>query len=215
MIYRLQRHDFKWEDKPFEVLLKEYPKCRSALKWWCNKHDKLKDGSSSTFDISRNKGLKEFMIANPPQFSISAKCCTYAKKNVAHNYKSNNLIDLSLIGVRKAEGGVRASAYKSCFSANDGKADEYRPMFWYTESDKREYESIFNIQNSDCYTKYGLARTGCAGCPFGKNFEKELEIIETYEPKLYKAVNKIFGDSYEYTRKFREFKEAIKLEDKG
>ena len=61
------------------------------------------------------------------------------------------------------------------------------------------------MQNSRCYTEYGLKRTGCAGCPFGKDFEFELEVIQKYEPKLYKAVNNIFGDSYEYTRKYREF----------
>lgn len=35
-IYSLQRNNFKWEDKPLEVLLQEYPKCQSAVKWWCN-----------------------------------------------------------------------------------------------------------------------------------------------------------------------------------
>lgn len=52
-------------------------------------------------------------------------------------------------------------------------------------------------------------RTGCAGCPFGKDFENELKIIEEYEPKLYKAVNNIFGESYEYTRKFLEFRKEL------
>ena len=31
------------------------------------------------------------------------------------------------------------------------------------------------------------------------------EIVKKYEPKLFKAVNNIFADSYEYTRKYREF----------
>ena len=35
-IYRLQRHGFEWEDEPFDVLLKKYPNCRAALRWWCN-----------------------------------------------------------------------------------------------------------------------------------------------------------------------------------
>ena len=61
------------------------------------------------------------------------------------------------------------------------------------------------ITHSKCYTEYGLKRTGCAGCPFGRDFEQELDVIANYEPKLYKAVNNIFGDSYEYTRKYREF----------
>lgn len=63
----------------------------------------------------------------------------------------------------------------------------------------------FDIQHSRCYSEYGLKRTDCAGCPFGRDFEFELEVIKKYEPKLYKAVNKIFGDSYEYTRKYKEF----------
>lgn len=204
-ISRLQRHGFEWEDKPFEELLKEYPKCKAALKWWCNEWDKKKDGSESSYNIAYNKHLKEFMIANPPTFSISNKCCSYAKKDVAKKYKKENSIDLSLVGVRKAEGGARATAYKSCFSVNEDGADEFRPIFWYKNEDKEAYEKTFNITHSKCYTDYGLVRTGCAGCPFGRDFEQELEVIKEHEPKLYKAVNNIFGNSYEYTRKYRNF----------
>ena len=70
---------------------------------------------------------------------------------------------------------------------------------------KQDYENIFNIIHSKCYTEYGLTRTGCAGCPFGNDFEQELDVLQKYEPKLYKACNNIFGESYEYTRKYREF----------
>lgn len=35
---------------------------------------------NSMFNISYNKYLKEFIIQNPPDFRISKKCCTYAKK---------------------------------------------------------------------------------------------------------------------------------------
>lgn len=68
-----------------------------------------------------------------------------------------------------------------------------------------DYEKHYDISHSKCYTKYGLERTGCAGCPFGRDFEYELEVIEKYEPKLFVAVNNIFGDSFEYIRKYREF----------
>ena len=34
MIQRLQRYNFSWEDKTFEELYNEYPKCKSALMWW-------------------------------------------------------------------------------------------------------------------------------------------------------------------------------------
>lgn len=37
MIHRLQKNGFQWEDEPFDVLLEKYPKCKAALKWWCNR----------------------------------------------------------------------------------------------------------------------------------------------------------------------------------
>lgn len=204
MIQRLQSHGFTWEDDSFENLYKRFPNCKSALKWWCNQHEPLKCGDDSTFNINRHRGLKEFMIKNPPWFKISNKCCLYAKKKLGHTYYKNNQGDLHIIGVRKAEGGARATSYKTCYSQS-ATGDQWRPLFWFTNKDKSDYENQCNIIHSDCYTKYGLKRTGCAGCPFGKNFEAELKAAKEYEPKLYNAVNQIFKDSYEYTRMYREF----------
>lgn len=204
-MYRLQKHNFKWEDKSYEELIKQYPKCQSALEWWCN--DK---GESSRYNIHQNKGLKEFIIQNPPTFKISNKCCEHTKKLVAKDFKVKNQIDLSLVGVRKAEGGARSAAYKNCFTSNDEKADEFRPIFWYKNDTKEEYEKSFDVVHSDCYKEYGLKRTGCAGCPFGRDFEFELEVIREYEPNLYIAINNIFGDSYRYTKMYNEFKNTYK-----
>ncbi len=215
MIERLQKHGFKWEDKPFNELYKLYPKCKGALRWWCNDFaEKIgKNGKviKSKFNINYIRGLKEYMILNPPKFKISSKCCKGAKKDNAKVFLKENNADLNLVGIRKAEGGIRSTAYKTCFDiAKDGESyDNYRPIFWYTDKDKEEYEKAFNVTHSACYSKYGLCRTGCAGCPFGKDFEKELEIIEMHEPKLYKAVNKIFGESYAYTRGFLEFRKQL------
>lgn len=36
MIYRLQSHNFQWEDEPCNVLIQRYPRCKTALEWWCN-----------------------------------------------------------------------------------------------------------------------------------------------------------------------------------
>ena len=199
MMNRLQRHNFKWDDKPFDVLLQEYPKCKSALEWWCNAKP------SPAHNINRNKLLKEFIILNPPDFKISQLCCKYAKKDLAHE-KLKEGYDLDVTGIRKSEGGVRATAYKSCFDNNFGSYDRYRPIFWFSDKDKLEYRKLFNISNSKCYSLYGLQRTGCCGCPFGRNFEYELQILEKFEPKLYKAVINIFKESYNYTKMYKGFK---------
>ena len=213
MMERLQAHDFKWEDEPFDVLLQKYPKCKSALKWWCNEHeytDKIK-----SYDIGYNKYLKEFILLNPPTFKVSNSCCYYAKKLVGKKTNIELNADLNCVGVRKAEGGIRGAKYKTCYETSDEKWDEFRPILWYKDSDKVEYEDAYNIEHSKCYTQYGLKRTGCVGCPYNRYFEDELNIIQKYEPKLYNACINIFGKSYEYTRKYKEFcKEMREKESK-
>ena len=206
-ILRLQKNEFQWKDDTFDNLYKKYPKCKSALEWWCNTK-----GNGSSFNISRNKLLKEFMIENPPTFHISNKCCDFAKKKVSHSLIENGNYDLNIIGIRKAEGGIRSSTYKKCFDDNEGDGcDNYRSIFWYSDQDKVDYENAYHIKHSKCYTEYGLKRTGCAGCPYGRDFEFELEVVKQHETKLYKAVTNVFKDSYEYTRKYREFRKEIEL----
>lgn len=169
----------------------------------------------SRFSISRNKWLKEFIIANPPDFLISNKCCEYAKKIPAKHFIKECGADLEITGIRKAEGGIRSANYKTCCSESKSKGcDTYRPVFWYTDSDKTGYEEIFGVTHSKCYTEYGLKRTGCVGCPFSKHINEELAIIEEHEPNLYKAAVHIFGKSYEYTAKYRAFAKEMKAREK-
>ena len=215
-ISRLQRHNFKWEDKSYDELVKMYPKCKSAVKWFCNQYTKENNFEKiSRFDIGYNKYLREFLIANPPNFRISSKCCYFAKKNVSKNLEKKYNADLQIIGVRQAEGGIRSTAYKNCYSINDKKVDTYRPIFWYKDDTKKRYESKFNIINSDCYKKYGFKRTGCCCCPYGREIEKELEVTRIFEPKLYKAVCNVFKDSYTYTRMYKEFVWNMKRKESG
>ena len=207
-IGRLQRHGFQWEDDTYENLAIKYPKCKSAISWWTNHRDTGSFGYSQ-FNINYNRYLKEFLIMNPPTFPIEKKCCTYAKKNVGKKYVKDNKCDLSIVGIRKAEGGIRSTKYKSCFEPNNN-ADKndiayFRPLFWYKNEDEDEYDRIFEIKHSDCYEVYGLARTGCVGCPYNRWIDEEFKIIEEYEPKLAQAALNIFRESYEYTHQYREF----------
>lgn len=217
MLYSLQRNGFKFEDKPMEELLREYPKCKSAIKWWCNAYRNVDRGFTySIYDISYNKYLKDFLIEHPPWFKISANCCKYAKKKVSAKFIKENYIDLMITGVRKAEGGIRSAQYKTCFTPSDVPlgTDFYRPLFWYKDADEREYEEKFKIQHSECYTVWGMKRTGCVGCPFNKNLFDDLETIKIHEPKIYNAAIHIFKDSYEYTRMYREYIQKRKSEEK-
>ena len=208
-IYRLQSHGFKWEDEPFEVLLERYPRCKSALMWWCNEWPRKDNGKESAFNIAYTPYLKEFMLMNNPP-KISAKCCEYAKKGPANRYEAEHSFDLNCTGVRKVEKGARATTHKTCFSKTSSGADTYRPVFWLSDADKQEYKEHYGLTYSDCYEVWGMKRTGCPGCPYGKEFEQELELMQKYEPKFYRAALKIFGESYEYTRAYLRYREEVK-----
>lgn len=210
MLHRIQRKGFDFRNDgfcDFDTLMKKYPNAKSALSFWCNLN------KTSSLNISGFAWAKEFIVSNPPTFMISGKCCTYAKKNVAKAYNNTVKNDLELIGVRKSEGGIRSKKYKNCYSIKTSGSDDYRPLFWYTDKDKLDYENAFGVEHSKCYSKYGFKRTGCACCPFGflggRLFE-ELEATKQFEPNLYKAVANVFGDSYEYTMKFEEYRKAMK-----
>lgn len=206
-IETLQRYDFKFENKPYSELLTEYPKISSVIKWWCNEYPY----DNSIYNIEYNKYLKEFLIFNPPTFKISAQCCNWAKKKV----KKQLNYDLMIVGIRKVEGGIRSVAYENCYSTNLDEPDSYRPLFWFKDEDKQVYESAFDIKHSDCYEKWGFKRTGCVGCPYNRNLFSDLEKVKRYESNMYKAVNNVFKDSYEYTRQYREFICEMKAKEKG
>ncbi len=203
-LYRLQKHNFDFQnDGPldFDTLYKKYPRSKVALRWWCNDW-----GEGSRFNIMYNKGLKEFLIEYGLPFKVSDKCCEGAKKLPIKNYSKEHDVDLMILGIRKSEGGSRAGAYKACYLPKKTYTySMYMPLFFWNNEMKEWYDTEFNVKHSDCYTVYGLKRTGCAACPFGLNFTDEMDLLETYEPKLAKGIMNIFSPTYEWTLKYREF----------
>ena len=213
-IENLQAHGFNWEDEPYEVLVEKYPNTKDGLNWWCNRSKPSKEYVTPRFNIDLFKYLKEFMVENPPWFKISRMCCIEAKKKTSQKFIDNIKCDLMILGIRKSEGGIRAVHYKGCWDRNEDQCDKYRPLFWMLDKDKDIYDLKYNIHHSDCYTKWGFLRTGCVGCPYNRNLLEDLSQVELFEPNMYKAVNTVFRDSYEYTRQYRKFIERKKFEEK-
>ena len=205
MISRLQRNNFQWEDDTFENLYAKYPKCKAALRWWTNHW-----GDKSSFNIEQNTWLKEYLVKNPPQFKISSRCCDGAKKDTSDRCAEKFNPDLVIIGVRKAEGGARVTAYPEQLMDNKKHGvKHFFPILYFSDADRKEYEEEFGIVHSRCYTEYGLRRTGCAGCPYGRNYNFERTVIRENEPKLCVAIENMWGEVYDYTDKYHEFQKMM------
>lgn len=189
MINRLQIHNFDFindTNKDYDELIKKYPNCSAALSWLTGKN----------VILNCPKWIKK-QLEKGINFKIANKCCEYLKKKPVKEFNKENKIKLSIIGVRLSEGGVRKIAYKSCMDLKNENNMRYYPLLNFTDEDINEIIKDKNIKLSDCYEIYGLKRTGCVGCPFGKEYKQELEILKKYEPNKYIACINMFKDSYD------------------
>lgn len=129
-------------------------------------------------------------------YKVSDKCCDLSKKKPMKQFAKSNKIDLTVTGERKAEGGIRSLAHKSCFEEHANGEHKFMPLLFWSDETKAEFKEKEHIRFSDCYEVYGMRRTGCCGCPFNLNVADDLKIMQQYEPKLYKACMHVFGQSY-------------------
>lgn len=185
MLNRLQKHNFDFENdtfKEFEELMQEYKNCVGALKWLCCKNGKL------NCPLWLKKQLKDI------KFKISNKCCEELKKKPMKKYNKDNNIKLSLVGIRKSEGGIRSVQYKSCVVYGD--VIKYFPLFHLKDEDINNIIKWKNIRISEAYTKYKMNRTGCVGCPFSKDWKHELEVLKEFEPNKYNYCIKTYQEIY-------------------
>ena len=202
-----------------QELRERYPKSEQGINFLCccNKDGEPRPNIQLVIDSS--KYLYDFMKENTPEFKISAKCCDYCKKQVAHKVQAD--YEMIITGERRDEGGMR-SVPKSedangtmCFSETSSGQFRFKPLYYVSDADKAWYKERFGIRYSDAYEVYGLKRTGCCGCSISSKAVEDLEKIRPYEPNVVKAAWNIFGDSYRYRQQYNEFKKKKMAEAKN
>lgn len=200
----------KAEDK--EAKRKEmkdrYPGCESLINFLCCCNSSGEPRPNIQLVINSSKYMRDFISECPPDFQISAKCCDYCKKQIAHSVQKD--YDMIITGERRDEGGMRSVPRKDntalCFTETSSGQYRLRPLYYVSDADKAWYKEYYGIRYSDAYELYGLTRTGCCGCPISHKAVADLEKIRPYEPNLVKAAWNIFGKSYLYREKYNDYK---------
>lgn len=203
-----------------QELRERYPKSEQGINFLCCCNAKGEPRPNIQLVINSSAYMYDYMVYKPPTFRISAKCCDYCKKQVAH--KAQKDFDMVITGERRDEGGMRSVPRSESWNENntmcfaetaDGKF-RFRPLYYVSDKDKEWYKEHYNIRYSDAYEVYGLKRTGCCGCPISARAVDDLEKIRPYEPNVVKAAWNIFGDSYRYRQGYNEFKAKKRAEEK-
>ena len=191
-----------------QELRERYPKCESLINFLCCCNADGDPRPDIQIVINSSKYMRDFIGEYPPDFKISAKCCDYCKKHVAHKVQKD--AEMIITGERRDEGGMRSVPRQDntalCFTETASGQYRLRPLYYVSDKDKAWYKDAYNIRYSDAYEVYGLTRTGCCGCPISYKAVEDLELIGRYEPQITKAAWNIFGRSYLYRQKYNEYK---------
>ena len=199
-------------------LRERYPKCESLINFLCCCNAKGEPRPNIQLVINSSKYMLDFIGENPPDFKISAKCCDFCKKQVAHNIQKD--YEMVITGERRDEGGMRSVPRSGevnatmCFSETASGQYRLRPLYYVSDEDKAWYKKAHGIRYSDAYEVYGLTRTGCCGCPISYKAVEDLKMIAPYEPNLVKAAWNVFGKSYLYRKQYNQYKARRMLQDK-
>lgn len=200
-----------------QELRERYPKCESVINFLCCCNAAGEPRPNIQLVINSSKYMLDFIRENPPDFKVSAKCCDYCKKQVAHRVQKG--FDMIITGERRDEGGMRSVPRKDntalCFGETANGQYRLRPLYYVSDADKAWYKEHYGIRYSDAYEVYGLTRTGCCGCPISYKAVEDLEMIRPYEPNVVKAAWNIFGKSYEYRKKYNGYKAERMRKEKG
>lgn len=132
---------------------------------------------------------------------VSDKCCFKMKKEVAKVFANENSRAIAITGVRQGEGGLRQSM-QGCTTFVENKLHKFHPLFpleekwidWFIRENKIELCKLY-------YPPFNFKRTGCKGCPFSIELEKQLDVMKFLLPQEYKQCNMIWEPVYdEYKR---------------
>ena len=193
-----------------QELRERYPKCESVINFLCCCNAAGEPRPNIQLVINSSKYMRDFIGEYPPDFKISAKCCDYCKKQIAHKVQKD--YEMIITGERRDEGGMRSVPRKDntalCFTETSSGQFRLRPLYYVSDKDKSWYKDYYGIKYSDAYEVYGLTRTGCCGCPISYKAVDDLEKIKPFEPNVVKAAWAIFGKSYIYRSKYNEYKKA-------
>lgn len=126
--------------------------------------------------INLNNNARNKLLSNKLH-KISNKCCDNLKKKPMKNYLKTNG-KKTITGVRASESMLRSNMYTSCFD----KKGNFSPLWDLNDKLLEDIYKQYNIEVPQIYDT--LTRTGCMGCPYGRNILLELKTLTKSQRKF-------------------------------
>lgn len=178
-----------------------------------NVYTRKKDPRSGVMKHSEHLCPKILLHQFTPEYGlkVSSKCCDEMKKKPLHEWGKQNGRTYAIIGIMPDEGGQRESA--QCLAFKGGKLKAFQPLVPVTKAWEDWLIEAYRIDISDIYKPpFNLTRTGCKGCPFALELQKELDILEDFFPAERKQCEFIWKPVYD---EYRRLGYRLRKEDEG
>lgn len=146
--------------------------------------------------------ILQYQFTNKNKLKISDKCCYKLKKEVIHRYEKESEKNISIIGLKSAEGGTRRQ-HKGCVIFDkENRLKKFKPINPCTDEWCDWFIEKYNIKLCKLYyPPFNFKRTGCAGCPFALELQEQLDIMKELLPIDYAKCERIWKPVYDEYRK--------------
>lgn len=145
------------------------------------------------------KKLK-YQLNNEFKLKISHLCCYKLKKEPANIWAFNNKKSIKLTGMRNDEGGQRANI--NCVIIKKDKLKAFHPLLVVSDKWEEWFIKNYNLEICKIYNPpYNFKRTGCKGCPFNLDLQKDLDVMEQLLPAEEKQCEILWKPVYDECRR--------------
>lgn len=146
-------------------------------------------------NILKYQFTKDFNI------KCSEKCCTKLKKDPTKKWQKENNRSIVLTGMRKEEGGAREKL--TCIITDkQNKLVKFHPLVVINDDFENWFIDKYNIELCKLYREpFNFKRTGCKGCPYSLDLQKQLDTMAMYLPNEKKQCEMIWKPVYQEYRR--------------
>ena len=142
---------------------------------------------------------------------VSDKCCYELKKHPAEKWAGENGRPISMTGIRQDEGGLRKSVSSCAVFYDEGKTQlhKFHPLLVVSNDWVDEFVKAYRLELCKLYyPPFNFKRTGCKGCPYSTDLQRQLDIMAVYFPQERRQCEIIWKKVYEEYRRV-----SYRLED--
>lgn len=191
----LEEHGYPFKSKIHSMCVEYFQTDRTKNMW------KGYTGQRPEYWHSRTCPKKlMYQFTDDFKLKISDKCCFYMKEEPMQRWQKENNRTAAITGIMREEGGRRMSS--SCVVFKGKKLSRFQPLVPVTKEWEEWYISISDITLCPLYySPFNFERTGCKGCPFNVELEKDLASLREKLPSEARQCEIIWKPVYDEYRR--------------